>query len=336
MSYQLSLLDKSPIPEGADAVQALAHTVRLAQRAEQLGYRRFWVAEHHASPTLAGAAPEVLVAHLLARTERIRIGSGGVMLQHYSPYKVAEQFSVLAALAPGRVDLGVGKAPGGLPRSTRALQALHDRSQPADFDARLQELDAFLGGTLPPDHPLQGTEATPQPPLYPQRFLLGATPDSAALAVRLGWQFCYAGHFNGDAANVERTLQAYRLGSGRPASLALYAFAADTAAEAERRVAGIRVYKVHLANGQRVNLPSLEAAAEFARQAGGIAYTTEETRPQVIAGTAQQVRRQLDALAQRFGVDEFIVDSPVPAFEPRLRSVELLAQAVRQPETVAA
>ncbi len=336
MSYHLSLLDKSPIPDGATAAQALAHTVHLAQRAEQLGYRRFWVAEHHASPGLAGAAPEVLVAHLLARTHRIRIGSGGVMLQHYSPYKVAEQFRVLAALAPGRVDLGVGKAPGGLPLSTRALQALHDPERAADFEGRLAELDAFLGGTLPPGHALDGAVATPQPPSYPERVLLGASPDSAALAARLGWRFCYAGHFNGDTASVERSLQTYQLGSGRPALLALYALVADSAAEAERQVAGLRVYKVHLATGQRVNLPSLEAAAEFARQAGGVAYRAEETRPQVIAGTPAQVRVQFDNLAQQLGVEEFVVDTPVAAFEARQRSVELLAQALLQTEAVPA
>lgn len=122
MSYQLGLLDQSPIPEGASAFDALQQTVRLAQKAEEWGYSRFWVSEHHNTEQLAGSSPEVLISYLLARTNSIRIGSGGVMLQHYSPFKVAENFHVLSSLAPGRVDLGVGKAPGGLPLSTKALQ----------------------------------------------------------------------------------------------------------------------------------------------------------------------------------------------------------------------
>lgn len=122
MSYRLSLLEKSLIPQGSTAAEALRRTTQLAQRAEALGYHRFWVNEHHGNDELAGSTPEVLIAHLLARTTSIRIGSGGVMLQHYSPFKVAETFKVLASLAPGRVDLGVGKAPGGLPATTRALQ----------------------------------------------------------------------------------------------------------------------------------------------------------------------------------------------------------------------
>lgn len=336
MSYRLSLLDKSPIPEGATAADALARTVVLAQRAEALGFHRLWLAEHHASPTYAGAAPEVLVAHLLARTSRLRIGTGGVMLQHYSPYKGAEVFRVLEALAPGRVDLGVGKAPGGLPASTRALQSRHDKSRPVDFAQLLQELDGFLGGSQATDHPSHGTPISPQPPSFPQRIVLGTSPESAREAARLDWQFCYAGHFDGDLSNIERSLQAYRAASGRAATLALYAVAADTRAEAAHLVANVHAYRVQLATGQRVNLPSLAAAAEFARQAGNVPYTTTEIQPRVLHGTGDDVRDALDELAERLGVEEFVLDSPVAAFGPRLRSVELLAQAVLQHEPVTA
>ncbi len=332
MSYALSLLDKSPIPEGATAAQALQRTVALAQRAEQLGYRRFWVAEHHGNPGLAGAAPEVLVAHLLARTSRIRIGSGGVMLQHYSPFKVAEVFKVLASLAPGRVDLGVGKAPGGLPLSTRALQALHDPTAKADFAVRLAELDAFLRNTPAPGHALDGAVALPQPPSLPERYLLGGSPDSAALAARLGWNFTYAGHFNGDPANIERSVQAYRDATGHAPSLALYALVAETQSKAERLVGALRVFKLHLSTGQSVNLPSAQAAAEFARQAGVSDYRLEETRPHVIAGSPDFVRGALDALSERYGIQEFVVDTPVTGFDERLASVELLASVYETAE----
>lgn len=323
MSYRLSLLDKSPIPEGATAAEALQRTTLLAQRAEALGYHRFWVAEHHGTAQLASSAPEVLAAHLLARTQRIRIGSGGVMLQHYAPYKVAEVFKLLAALAPGRVDLGVGKAPGGLPASTRALQARHEPSKGPSFAQLLADLDGSLSLEAAPGRALAG----PLPPTLPERILLGGSADSAELAAAQGWAFCYAGHFNGDPLNIERSLQAYRRAGGRAPLLALYALAASTQAEAEHLAGALRLYKLHLSTGQSVNLPTLAAAAEFAAQAGVSDYRTEELRPQVIAGTPERVRSALDALHREFGVAEFVIDTPVPDFDQRMASVELLARA---------
>lgn len=335
MSYSLSLLDKSLIPEGADAAQAFQHTIALAQSAERLGYRRYWLAEHHGNRNYAGSAPEVLASHVLARTSRIRVGTGGVMLQHYSPFKVAETFRVLASLAPGRVDLGIGKAPGGLPLTSKALQWLHDaqKQKEEDFAVRLAELDAFLHDGVASDHALAGAVATPEPPHLPQRILLGGSPESAMLAARLGWEFAYAGHFNGDPVNIAQSIDAYRSATGRAPLLALFAFAAETHEKAAQRVGALRSFRVHLPNGQSVNLPSLEAAAEFARQAGATDYRTEERRPHVIAGTASEVRDELDALSERHGIEEFVIDIPVAGFAERATSVELLAQA---PETALA
>lgn len=329
-TYLLSLLDKSPVPEGASPAQALAHTVAQARHAEALGYHRFWLAEHHGNPALAGAAPELLLAHILALTSRIRVGSGGVMLQHYSPYKVAESFRVLAALAPGRVDLGVGKAPGGLPLSTRALQSRHDPRQPADFEALAGELDAWLRPTAPAD----AAPITPQVAQPARPVLLGASPASTTLAARLGWGFCYAGHFNGDGAQVARSLDSYRQAGGRAPLLALYAYAhEDPADAAAQRLGTLRIHKLHLPGGTSVNLPSPEAAAEYARQAGVSDYRLEATRPQVIAGSAAQVHAELAALQQRLGVDEFVIDTPVADFAARRRSIEALAEARRpQPQ----
>lgn len=331
MTYRLSLLDKSPIPADATAAAALANTIALARRAEQLGYARFWIAEHHATPHLASPAPEILVAAILAQTTRIRVGTGGVMLQHYSPYKIAETFKVLANLAPGRVDLGIGKAPGGLPLSTRALQAFHDPNKKPDFEGALTELDGFLRDDLPTDHPLAGAIATPEvpPASLPERILLGGSPESAALAGRLGWDFSYAGHFNGDPANIEATFRAYRDLTGRTPSLALYAVAATTHDDVAQLIGELRVHTIHLSGGQRINVPTLDAAAEFARQAGIHEYRTEEKRPHVIAGSPDHVRAQLDALARRFGVEEFVIDNPLPDFALRLASIELLAGSVR-------
>jgi len=328
MTYKLSLLDKSLIPEGSTAAEALYRTTQLAQRAEALGYHRFWLNEHHGNAQLAGVAPEILIAYLLARTSSIRVGSGGVMLQHYSPFKVAETFKLLAALAPGRVDLGVGKAPGGLPATTRALQSRHASNTPVFFDDLLRDLGHFLDDSLPEAHPLAGALARPVPPLPPGRILLGGSPGSAETAARLGWDFCYAGHFNGDPANVSRSLQAFRKASGRSPLLALFAFVAETEEEAQRLVGARQMVKLHLSTGQSVNLPTLEAAAEFAKAAGDTDYRTEILTPHVIAGTAEQVRAELDELHERHGVDEFLVEMPVPDYAARITSIELLAGAL--------
>jgi luciferase family oxidoreductase group 1 len=327
MSYSLSILDKSPVADGTSAYDALRFTVQLAQRAEALGYKRYWIAEHHGAPGLASSAPEIVVSHLLAHTSRIRVGSGGVMLQHYSPFKVAESFRVLASLAPGRVDLGVGKAPGGLPLTTRALQWFHDKTKKPDFAHQLAELDAFLKSGVAEDHPLAGAVALPTPPEAPQGVLLGASPESAALAAQHGWQFCYAGHFNRDEANLERSIDVYRNATGRTPLLALYAFAAESKAEAARQVPALRIFKLQLATGQSVNLPSPEAAAEFARQTGVTDYKIDELHPHLLTGTADDVRQELDALHERFGIEEFVLDIPVADYALRLASIEALATA---------
>ncbi|VWC64061.1 alkanal monooxygenase [Burkholderia aenigmatica] len=328
MSYSLSLLDKSPIADGANAAGALRFTTTLAQRAEQLGYERFWVAEHHGTPAFASSAPEIVVAHLLAHTSRIRVGSGGVMLQHYSPFKVAETFKVLAALAPGRVDLGIGKAPGGLPLTTRALQWFHDKARKPDFAGQLAELDAFLGWGVAEDHPLAGAVALPVPPQAPERILLGGSPDSGALAARNGWRFCYAGHFNGDDANLERSLDAYRSAGGTRPLVALYAVAAPTRDEAEQLIGPLKIFKLQIAGGQSFNLASAQAAAEFARQSGASDYRIDELRPTVLADTPERVHRALDALSRRLDVDAFVIDSPVTDYAARLASAEWLGGAL--------
>jgi luciferase family oxidoreductase group 1 len=323
MSYLLSLLDKSPIEQGRTAVEALRSTVKLAVRAEELGYHRFWVAEHHNMSNLASSAPEALIAYLLARTNSIRIGSGGVMLQHYSAYKVAETFNLLASLAPGRVDLGVGKAPGGFPLSTRALQLSVDPARKPDFADQLADINTYLAADLTYD----GAQATPFPPTPPERFLLGASVDSARLAAAKGWQLVFAGHLNGDPENLAKTFEAYEEATGgkRPI-LALAAFAADSEEQARQRVGDLRIVKIFLPDGVTINVGSEEQAAEFARQAGVTDYRIEEKVPSVLHGTAKQIRNELDALHRRFGVEEFILDTPALTAAERLASIELLAK----------
>lgn len=327
MTYRLSILDKSPIADGTSAGEALATSLAYAELADRLGYHRFWVAEHHGTPALASAAPEVLASHILARTRRIRVGTGGILLQHYSPFKIAEIFGVLATLGPGRVDLGIGKAPGGLPLGTRALQA--ELSTPRrSFEAKLRDLDLFLRGAAPEGHPLAGAEALPRGPVLPERFLLGASEASAALAAELGWGFVHAGHHDGDPQAIDKSLAGARAG-GSPPILAVSAFAAPSREEAVA-AAGHRVFKVHLPDGHAVNLGSMEAAEEYARQLGVRPVKVEERQPHVIAGTPDDVHAALSDLSRRHGVSEFVLDSPVAGRAQRLRSIELIAAAERR------
>ncbi|KQY22665.1 MsnO8 family LLM class oxidoreductase [Rhizobium sp. Root483D2] len=323
MSYLLSLLDKSPIDEGGTAVEALRATVRLAQRAEELGYHRFWVAEHHSMLNLASSAPETLIAYLLARTARIRVGSGGVMLQHYSAYKVAENFNLLASLAPGRVDLGVGKAPGGFPLSTRALQVGIDPAAKPDFAQQLSDINRYLAA----DPAQDGPHATPFPPSAPERFLLGASVESAQLAAAKGWRLVFAGQLNGDPENLRLTFEAYeRMSGGRTPILALAAYAAEDAALARRAVGDLRIVKVFLTDGRSVNVGTEEQASEYARQAGVAIDRLESKVPSVLHGTAADVRSQLDDLSSRYGIGEFIIETPALASAERFASIERLAK----------
>lgn len=330
--YAVSLLDKSPIPTGEGAVAALTHTVNLAKRAEELGYRRFWVAEHHGSTELASSAPEVLISWILANTSRIRVGSGGVMLQHYSPYKVAEVFNLLSSLAPGRVDLGIGKTPGGLPKSTAALQAY--RTARPEFEAQLADLTAFLDDAvashLDDTVPLAG----PKPPVTAERLLLGASPDSARLAAARGWSFVFAGHLNGDPENLRISLETFRSESGgKSAILALAAFASENAAHAAARIGELKVFKVFLDNGQSVSLGRREQAEEFARQAGAKEYRIEERKPSVLHGTPASIHEELSRLSQLHGIEEFVLEPPAVSADERLACIELLA---RKPLSAAA
>lgn len=325
MSYALSFLDKSPIDGSERASQALRRSLALARRAEELGYRRFWVAEHHNSPKLASSSPEVLIGYLLANTRRIRIGSGGVMLQHYSAYKVAENFNLLASLAPGRVDLGVGKAPGGLPLSTGALQKAYDPSRKPSFEEQLAELDGFLRHEQGAEDKTEHLAAFPAPDEPPGRFLLGASPDSARLAARLGWGFVYAGHIHGDDEAISQSLSAYRQAGGKTALLAVSVVTAPTTSLAEGLVGDTRRFHLQIKDGQSVNVGSREQALEYVRQAGATDYRIEERSPRVIRGTPPDVHLELQRLHKGFGIEEFVIDCPVSEGAHRLGTIELLA-----------
>ncbi len=328
---KLSVLDQSPANEDETGFIAFQHTIQLAQKAEQWGYNRFWVTEHHGSGRVVGSSPEVLISHLLAKTSRIRVGSGGVMLQHYSPYKVAENFNVLASLAPGRVDLGVGGGPGGLPHSTRALQQeLGDQGRP--LAEKLEQLEQFLHNELAPDSPLQGLQASPLPSQPAELFLLGTTPNSAKLAAKRRLPYVFALFLNNDEAVMSEAVETYRslypIGGGTPLQLmlALPVIVADTDREAAQYAAEVKVVRIHLESGRSFTLRSEEAAREFGRQAQE-QHTIEVQPGNVIYGSMETIHKKLCDIQRRYLVDELFVVTAIREFAKRLRSYELLSEA---------
>lgn len=330
MALRLSILDQTPILEGETATEAFQHTIELAKKADELGYHRFWVSEHHDLDHVVGSSPEVLIAHLLAKTERIRIGSGGVMLQHYSPYKVAENFHVLAALAPGRVDLGIGRAPGGLPLSTKALQ--QDVASPPSLADKLVELERFLHDKLEPGHALYGLKATPIPPKPADLYLLGTSVSSAELAAQRGIPYVFAQFINQDETVSYEAFETYRkqfqagIRSRPEAILALAVIVTDTDEEAKRLAAETQNIKIHLGSGKTVTVNSERKAEEYGQQSGET-YTIEVKEAHTIAGSKETVREKLLDMKSVYQLEEVIITTPIKDFPKRIRSYELLKEA---------
>ena len=336
MSVKLSILDQSPMHDTETATDAFQHTIELATKAEEWGYHRFWVSEHHGSDRVMGSSPEVLIAHLLAKTTRIRVGSGGVMLQHYSPYKVAENFNVLASLAPGRVDLGIGRGPGGLPRSTNALRQGTGEGTKS-LAEKVVELEQWLHNRLEEQHPLYGLRVSPVPPQPAELFLLGTTTSSAELAASLGMPYVFAQFLNSDAATMGEALATYQAHfdttRGKPpqAMLALSVIAADTDEEARHYAADIKVVRIRLASGRTFTVGTVAGAEEFGRQSQE-SYTITIHEANVVHGSRDTVLQQLSDMQQRYQVDELIIVTALKDFPKRLHSYELLSTAYR-PET---
>ena len=325
---KLSILDQSPVHGSETPTDALRRTIELARRAEEWGFHRFWVAEHHGSNRVMGSSPEVLVSHLLAHTSRIRVGSGGVMLQHYSPYKVAENFNVLASLAPGRVDLGIGRGPGGLPRSTAALRR-GDGEPPMTLLEKLEELRRFLLDELEPEHPLYGLQASPLAPQPPELFLLGTTRSSGDMAADMAMPYVFALFLNNDEDEMAEAVRRYQAGfdhgdgAGPRTMLALPIILADSDEEAEEHAAKIQVVRIMLESGRTLTVGSVEAGEEFGKQSGE-RYEITVRQAGVIHGTPESVREQLLDVRRKYGADEIIAVTAMDSFEKRLRSFELL------------
>jgi luciferase family oxidoreductase group 1 len=321
---RLSVLDQSPIPEGSTGADALANTLDLAQLCERLGYHRYWLAEHHGGPTLAGPSPEALIPAVASLTSTMRIGSGGVMLPHYSPFKVAETFSLLAGLFPGRIDLGIGRASGTDPMTTFALQRDRRQAGPDDFPEQLAELLAHYEGAFPADHPFARLGSTlPGAPHQPDIWLLGSSAQSAIWAAQLGLPYAFADFINPDGAAIaedyrERFTPA-RL--ARPAvAVAVWAICADTDEEAERIAASGRMTFTLLRQGRLIPVPPPEKALRFLA-------TQENVSRRGVIGSPATVRAGIEEIASRYGAEEVIVVNISYDHGARRRSYELIAEA---------
>ncbi|HEX7356038.1 MAG TPA: LLM class flavin-dependent oxidoreductase [Mycobacteriales bacterium] len=329
----LSVLDLSPVSTGSTPADALRASTDLARTADALGYHRLWVAEHHNMPGIASTAPAVLIAHLAAVTERIRVGSGGVMLPNHPPLVVAEQFAMLEGLHPGRIDLGIGRAPGTDPRTAAALRRTPDGLNAEQFPQELVDLVAYLGrDTAPPsagDDDL--VDFTPRPGTVPVIWLLGSSGYSAQLAGLLGLPFSFAHHFS--AVNTLPALELYR-SRFRPspflaapqAMVAVSVIVADTEAEARRLSTSGQLSFVRLRAGRPGTLPSPEEAEAYA--------FTEADRHLLagrgnahVAGDPEQVVAALERLQADTAADELMVTTMVHDPAARLHSYELLAKA---------
>jgi luciferase family oxidoreductase group 1 len=321
----LSVLDLAPIGTGSTATEALATSTALVRLAEELGFRRYWVAEHHGMPGIASSSPSVLIAHLAAVTDRIRVGSGGVMLPNHPPLVVAEQFGTLDALHPGRIDLGIGRAPGTDPRTARALRRGVDALGADDFPEHLAELLAYFRG----EGPVTAVPATGQAPAV---WLLGSSGYSAQLAGLLGLPFAFAHHFS--AENTLPALELYRR-MFRPsdvldrpyAMVAAAVLCAPDDAQARRLALPSALQNLALRQGRPGPVPTPEDAAAYPYSAEERRFVEQRLGGQVI-GSPETVRAGVADLVERTGVDELMVVTSTHAGADRLRSYRLLAQAV--------
>src|SRR5437870_12688088 len=329
---RLSVLDQSPVRSGTSPADAIGETLALARRCDELGYTRYWLAEHHSTPALAGSAPEVLIGQVAAVTSGIRVGSGGVMLQHYSPLKVAESFRVLETLYPGRIDLGIGRAPGSDQLTARALGG---PGMPEFFPKQVEDLVAFVHGELPPEHPFATVRAMPTGPTAPELWLLGSSDQSAALAAHFGAAFSFAHFINADGGGQITRAYAHAFKPSAvlaepQASVAVFVVCAPTEEEARRLAQSRDLFIVKLYTGRLSRYPTV-AEAEAYQYSPREWAIVEHARRRRIAGTPEQCRAGLEALAAEYGVDEMVVVTITESWETRRRSYELLAGAVGLP-----
>lgn len=328
----LSVLDLTPVPSGSSSARALANTIDLARATESWGYRRYWLAEHHNTPGLASSAPEVMIGAVAAATERIRVGSGGIMLPNHSALHVAETFRVLEALHPGRIDLGIGRAPGTDGITAAALRGSADALGAEDFPSQLGELLAYAGDGFPAGHPYASVNAVPADVPLPPVWILGSSDYGAQVAAAIGAGFAFARHLNPRGAEEVMRLyrEAFRPSPALPeptAILCVSAIAADSAARADELAASMGLGLVRMRQGRPIPLPTPEEAAAVPYTPHELDQIRRYRRAQVL-GDPATVRDEILDLAERTGADEVMVMTSVHDHAERLRSYELIAEAL--------
>jgi len=327
---KLSVLDQSPIMSGSTPGQAVMETLELARLCDRLGFHRYWLAEHHSSNTLADPCPEILAARVAGETKRIRVGTGGVLLPYYAPLKVAEVFRMLEALSPGRIDLGIGRAPGSGPRTA---QAMSGGSYPTaeNFPEQVSDLVGFLDRSLPASHPYARVKANPSGDTSPEIWLLGSSDYSAALAAHTGLRFAFA-DFIAPGSEGQSVTRAYRrqfqpsAREARPVSaVGVAVICAETSEQAERYAKVTDLRRLRRAKGEEGPIPTLEEAEAYEYSPQEHAYVMQE-RARLSHGDPQQVREKLLAVRERFEADELILLTATGDYASRRRSYELIAE----------
>ncbi|MFA5667954.1 MAG: MsnO8 family LLM class oxidoreductase [Balneolaceae bacterium] len=334
---KLSIVDISPVSEGVTRTQALHNTIKLAQKAEELGYTRFWVAEHHSAASVAGRAPEIMIAAIAAKTKSILVGSGSVLLNHYSSYKVAEVFSTLEEIYPNRIDLGIGRATTG-PISDIALQQDRSKRFHSNSNEQLAELLAWLENSFPSDHafstiPIYSVESKPN------AYLLGSSIWSSDAAALLGLRYVFAGFINqlGAPSITENYFKKFNPSTAATSVetpeliMSVHAVCADTEMEARRLLAPVTYMYKNLGKGKLdEKLFHPENAIELLGYIPELVKYDPETKliPKFIAGTQEMVKEQLDQIAKDYNVEEFIIQDVITDFDARLHSYELLSEFI--------
>jgi luciferase family oxidoreductase group 1 len=332
-SLQLSVLDQSPVREGGTATEALRETIALAVATEAMGYRRFWVAEHHNLGNFAGTSPEVLIGQIAARTRTIRVGSGGVMLTHYSPLKVAENFRLLQSLYPGRIDLGIGRAPGSDSLTAAALAYPGMARDVRFFPQQVADVLGYLSDTLDRSHPFASVHAGPgEPAGLPEVWLLGSYVESAQLAAQMGLPFSYAHFFGSGTENGPLIAESYRRHFRPSAHLAeprvnvgVHVLCAETEAEALRLATSRNLMKLRSALGTRAGVPSVEEALAYPYRPEELAYL-EQVKRSYVDGDPQQVKAKLEEIAELYQTTDLTIVTICHGFAERVRSYELVAE----------
>ena len=327
----LSILDLSPVTTGISGPQALRNSIDLARHADRRGFTRFWVAEHHNMPNIASSAPDIMIGQIAAATEHMHIGSGGVMLPNHAPLQVAERFKVLEALFPGRIDLGLGRAPGTDPATSYALRRRQDDSAGDDFLDRFQELLAFEGRLFPESHPFRKVNAMPADVPLPPLFLLGSSGYSAQLAAHVGAGFSFAHHFSDfDPVGPMMTYrEQFKPSAQRDkplAILALHVVCADTEAGAERLATSVDLNFALRRQGRYQPIPSPEEAAAHTYSPADRALIGQN-RARLVVGTKDKVMAHLEPLIKATQADEVMVTTMIYDHDARKHSYSLLAEA---------